>query len=102
MTKIPALALMFILGAGAAGLAKEKILSLPAETAALKETSDPGKDLTANNCMLCHSVDYISMQPRGKGKEFWAAEVTKMVTVYGATVPEADRPAIIGYLARNY
>ena len=94
-------AMMFALGAGAS-LAKQKIITLPPETAALKETSGPGKELTANNCMVCHSVDYISMQPRGKGKEFWAAEVTKMVTVYGATVEDTDRSAIIDYLARNY
>jgi mono/diheme cytochrome c family protein len=94
--------LMLTLGAGAASLAKQKSVSLPAETAALKEASQPGAELTANNCMSCHSVDYISMQPRGKGPEFWAAEVAKMVTVYGATVRETDRPTIIDYLARNY
>lgn len=95
-------ALMFTLGAGAAGLAKQEIITLPPETAALKQISGPGEELTANNCMVCHSVDYISMQPRGKGKEFWAAEVTKMIIVYGATVQDADRSAIIDYLARNY
>ena len=95
-------ALMFTLGAGATSLAKPKIISLPAETAMLKETSDPGYQLTANTCAACHSVDYIAMQPRGKGKEFWSGEVMKMVNVYGATVEEAARPAIVDYLARNY
>ena len=97
-----AAALIFTLGAVATGLAKPKVISLPAETAVLKETSDPGYRLAANACAACHSVDYIAMQPRGKGKEFWSAEVTKMVNVYGATVEEAARPAIVDYLARNY
>ncbi len=95
-------ALILTLGAGAASLAKPKIIALPPETAALKETPEPGYELATNSCMTCHSVDYIAMQPRAKGKEFWAAEVTKMVNVYGATVSDADRPAIIDYLAHNY
>jgi mono/diheme cytochrome c family protein len=102
---IPALAvtaLILMLGAGAASLAKPKIITLPPETTALKEASEPGFELTANNCAVCHSVDYIVTQPRGKGKEFWTGEVTKMVNVYGATIQDADRPAIIDYLAHNY
>ena len=102
MSTLAAAALIFTLGAGATSLAKPKVISLPAETAALKETAEPGYRLTANSCAACHSVDYIAMQPRGKGKEFWSAEVMKMVKVYGATVEEAARPAIIDYLARNY
>ena len=94
--------LMLALGAGATSLARPKIVSLPAETAALNQTSEPGYQLTANSCAVCHSVDYIAMQPRGKGKEFWSSEVMKMVNVYGATVEEGARPAIIDYLARNY
>ena len=95
-------ALMFMLGAGAASLAKPKVIILPPETAALKETSEPGYELTANTCTVCHSVDYIAIQPRGQGKDFWIGEVTKMVNVYGATVQDADRPAIVDYLIHNY
>jgi mono/diheme cytochrome c family protein len=95
-------ALVLTCAAGATSLARPKAISLPAETAALKETSEDGYQLTANICAACHSVDYIAMQPRGKGKDFWSAEVTKMVNVYGATVEESARPAIIEYLARNY
>ena len=63
---------------------------------------EPGYQLTASSCATCHSVDYIAMQPRGKGTEFWSAEVIKMVNVYGAAVEESARPAIVDYLARNY
>jgi sulfite dehydrogenase (cytochrome) subunit B len=102
MSNLALTALMLTLGAEPKSLATPKIISLPAETAALKETSEPGYQLTANACAACHSVDYIVIQPRGKGKEFWSGEVMKMVNVYGATVEESDRPAIIDYLARNY
>lgn len=100
--KLALTALILTLGVAAASLAKPKIITLPQETAALKETSEPGYELAANSCTVCHSVDYIATQPRAQGKAFWAAEVTKMVNVYGATVPDADRPAIIDYLAHNY
>ena len=102
MSNLAVTALMLMLGAGTISQARPKVISLPAETAALKETSEPGYQLAANACTACHSVDYIAMQPRGKGKEFWTSEVMKMVNVYGATVEESARPAIIDYLARNY
>ena len=38
----------------------------------------------------------------GKGKEFWTAEVNKMVTVYAAPIQEPDRAVIAEYLAANY
>ena len=99
---LAATALILTLGAGAASLAKPKTITLPPETAALKETSEPGFELTSNACTVCHSVDYIAMQPRGQGKDFWTGEVTKMVNVYGATVQDAERPAIVDYLTHNY
>lgn len=75
---------------------------LPDETAALK----PGANLEVvqNNCTACHSVDYIKTQPQGPKfkKDFWQAEVTKMIKVYGAPVEDADVGKIVDYLAQNY
>jgi sulfite dehydrogenase (cytochrome) subunit B len=76
--------------------------TLPDETAAFK----PGPNLEAaqNNCTGCHSADYIRTQPRGPKfkKDFWAAEVTKMIKLYGAPIDEADVPKIVEYLAATY
>ncbi len=76
--------------------------TLPEETAALK----PGPNLEAaqNNCTACHSADYIQTQPRGPKfkKDFWQAEVTKMIKVYGAPIADADVPKIVDYLAATY
>jgi sulfite dehydrogenase (cytochrome) subunit B len=96
------------LAAGIAGLdllpvgAKPMSYDLPEETAALK--SGPDVELVQGNCMGCHSVDYITTQPRGPrfGKEFWQAEVTKMIKVYGAPIDERDVGKIVDYLAATY
>ena len=58
--------------------------------------------MVQNNCTACHSADYISTQPRGLKKDFWQAEVTKMIKVYGAPVEDADVGKIVDYLAATY
>ena len=75
---------------------------LPNETATFK--SGPNLETVQNNCTACHSADYVQIQPRGpKFKEdFWRAEVTKMIKVYGAPIDEADVGKIVDYLAQTY
>ena len=82
--------------------AKPISYALPDETATFK----PGAnlDVVQNNCTGCHSADYIQTQPRGAKfkKEFWQAEVTKMIKTYGAPIEDADVPKIVDYLSANY
>ena len=75
---------------------------LPEETTAFKPGA--GLDVVQGNCTACHSADYIKTQPRGEKfkKDFWAAEVTKMIKVYGAPIDDADVDKIVEYLAQNY
>lgn len=75
---------------------------LPEETAAFKPGA--GLDVVQGNCTACHSADYIKTQPRGEKfkKDFWAAEVTKMIKVYGAPIADADVGKIVDYLTANY
>jgi mono/diheme cytochrome c family protein len=82
--------------------AKPVTYTLPAESSTLKKTPEPGYQRADLQCVTCHSRDYITTQPRGKGKEFWTAEITKMVNVYAAPIPEPDRAVIADYLAANY
>jgi cytochrome c5 len=89
-------------GLTTAALAKPVSFTLPPESSTLKNTGEPGFTRAEQVCVTCHSRDYITTQPRGKGKAFWAAEVSKMVTVYAAPVLEPDRAAIAEYLAANY
>ena len=94
--------LALAVGLTAATLAKPSTFTPPAETSTLQQTRDPGYLKTEALCVSCHSRDYISTQPPGKGKDFWAAEVTKMVAIYAAVIPEPDRPTIVEYLASTY
>jgi mono/diheme cytochrome c family protein len=74
----------------------------PEETAAFKP--GPNLEVVQNNCTACHSADYVNTQPRGPKfkKDFWQAEVTKMIKVYGAPIDDADVPKIVEYLAATY
>jgi sulfite dehydrogenase (cytochrome) subunit B len=92
-------AAVFALGAA---IAAPVTYTLPEETAAYKP--GPNLDVVKNNCTACHSADYVQTQPRGPKfkKDFWAAEVTKMIKVYGAPIDDADVPKIVEYLAATY
>ena len=74
---------------------------LPEETSVLKP--GPNLDVAQNNCTACHSSDYIKTQPTMKSKkDFWQAEVTKMIKVYGAPIDDADVPKLVEYLSTTY
>jgi mono/diheme cytochrome c family protein len=106
MTRGFSLALLLALAAaaslgGPAGAAPISY-TLPDETAAFMP--GPNLEVVQNNCTACHSADYISTQPRGPKfrKDFWQAEVTKMIKVYGAPIDDADVGKIVDYLAATY
>lgn len=82
------------------GFAKPVDYALPPDTAAFRP--GPGVEAAEANCVGCHSADYVTIQPPGKGRDFWAAEVAKMIKVYGAQIDEKDAAAIADYLARTY
>jgi sulfite dehydrogenase (cytochrome) subunit B len=88
--------LLLLAAAASSALAEPMVYQLPPETAELKP--GPGVE-TAIVCTACHSADYISTQPSGKGKAFWQAEVQKMVNAYKAPIGEDDAATIANYLA---
>jgi cytochrome c5 len=90
-------ALLNLSAVGAAPMAYQ----LPDETAVFKP--GPNLEVVQNNCTACHSADYVSTQPRmEKKRDFWQAEVTKMIKVYGAPIEDADIPKIVDYLVTTY
>jgi uncharacterized protein (DUF697 family) len=94
---------MAVLGAGLAAVSAKPIsYALPNETTKLKP--GPNVEAVQSNCTACHSIDYIQTQPRGPKfkKDFWQAEVTKMIKVYGAPIDDADAGKIVEYLAQTY
>ena len=72
---------------------------LPAETTALKP--GPGLEAVKANCLLCHSADYISTQPRLAAAQ-WRASVVKMQAKYGAPIATNKVDDLVDYLSRNY
>jgi hypothetical protein len=61
----------------------------------------PGLDKVTTLCNICHSVDYITMQPAFP-RATWTAEVNKMIKVMGAPINEEDAKTIINYLGTEY
>lgn len=94
-------AAMIMASAGWVG-AKPMSYKLPDEKAAFKP--GPNLEVVTNNCTACHSADYVQTQPKGPkfGKDFWQAEVNKMIKVYGAPIDDNDVPKIVEYLAQTY
>jgi len=63
----------------------------------------PGDGLTKVEafCNICHSLDYIIMQPKLTRLQ-WTATVTKMIKVFGAPINEEDSRIITDYLTVHY
>jgi sulfite dehydrogenase (cytochrome) subunit B len=81
------------LAAGTVGTVR---VELPAETAQFKP--GPGVDAARQYCVICHSADYVYMQPP-LSEEKWRAVVTKMQKVMGAPIPDSDIDVLAKYLA---
>lgn len=85
---------------GAVSLAARDLkIQLPLETAVFKTA--PGSEMANAQCLTCHSVEYIEMQPP-KPLDFWAAEVKKMREKYGAQFSKDYDQELADYLAKNY
>lgn len=74
--------------------------ALPEETATLRP--GPGQETALDNCVACHSVDYIDRQPPRMGRTFWEGVVRKMIKSYHAPISDEDAKAIVDYLAATY
>jgi cytochrome c len=74
-------------------------IQLPPETGAFKQ--DVGAEIANGQCLTCHSVEYVVIQPPMQ-RAFWKAEVQKMQQKYGAPIPEEQVEAVVDYLTKNY
>ncbi|WGJ15528.1 cytochrome c [Methylocapsa sp. D3K7] len=79
--------------------ARAATYTLPEETPTLRP--GPGVE-AAQNCLTCHSIDYVSTQPPNRTKAFWEAEVSKMIKAYHAPINDEDAKTIVNYLAKIY
>lgn len=94
--------LLLLLALPAIALAAPVSYHPPAETAML--APGPGRDMAQGICATCHSVNYITTQPRSSPdmRAFWTAEVTKMRGLYGAPIDDTQAAKIVDYLAATY
>jgi cytochrome c551/c552 len=77
-------------------------IRLPPETAALTVSPLAGYQIAAQKCGLCHSADYINLQPPQMSLAQWTAEVVKMQHAYGAPIKDAEIKLLGIYLASTY
>ncbi|WP_434631603.1 hypothetical protein [Chromobacterium sp. CV08] len=87
--------LLALLLAGPAGAAS---ISLPNETAMLPDSGHPGYLPALQRCLICHSADYIALQP-DFDEARWRAVVDKMRLAFKAPIPAEEAASIAAYLA---
>jgi len=93
MKRILALASVAMLAAATLAVAGEDKVKLK---------DGPGLDKVRNNCVACHSLDYIPLNSPFLDAKGWEATVTKMQKAYGAPIKPEDVAPIAQYLAANY
>jgi sulfite dehydrogenase (cytochrome) subunit B len=80
-------------------VAAEGDWKLPAERTEL--AAGVGRELVLGQCLLCHSTDYISTQPKLTRAQ-WQAAVEKMRVRYGAPLQTNSVPPLLDYLTAAY
>ncbi len=101
MKKIIILLILLAVAGFAYAGPKESVHSIVLPVVATELKAGEGKDNTERYCSICHSLDYITMQPKFTRAQ-WSAEVNKMIKVMGAPIPERDAKAIESYLTASY
>ena len=77
-------------------------ITLPPETASFKPSELPGYLLVQQDCLICHSAQYVQSQPPSMPRSYWEATVKKMKKPFGAPFADDDIPAIVDYLVKTY
>ena len=90
---IAAFAAAFYGAAACAAMAGEELVQLK---------KGAGLDKVETNCAICHTLDYIRMNSPFLNAAGWDAEVTKMISAFGAPISPDDAKIIGDYLKANY
>ena len=61
-----------------------------------------GYQIAQAKCGICHSADYVNLQPPGMTLAQWTTEMIKMQHAYGAPIDEAEIKLLAVYLASLY
>lgn len=60
-----------------------------------------GAQLANTHCLICHSADYVKIQPP-LARAAWKASVQKMQQKYGAAIPEDQIEPLAAYLTKTF
>jgi mono/diheme cytochrome c family protein len=74
-------------------------INVPPPTRQVTLPDGPGKDLVANNCVLCHGLDRVTAVSRPEAG--WKAVLARMKFL-GATVSGDDEKTILSYLDMKF
>lgn len=95
---LPIMVALALAGPHGAGLAQEsgtRSIALPADPVGFQP--GPGSQLVSALCLMCHSAEYVYMQPR-HSPEAWAAIVEKMRSAFGCPIEDAQIQPVVDYL----
>jgi len=95
-------ALLLIALPGAAAAVRALEIELPPETATYQASPLPGFQLVRQNCLVCHSAQYVQYQPPFSPRVYWEATVIKMKKIFGAPFADEDIPSMVDYLVKTY
>jgi cytochrome c551/c552 len=73
-----------------------------ADTSKLRPSSLPGYAVAQQKCGICHSADYIELQPPNMTTPQWTAEALKMQHTYGAPIDDREIALLGEYLGVTY
>ncbi|MFN3552000.1 MAG: cytochrome C [Novosphingobium meiothermophilum] len=93
--------LALLSAASAASGQKPFTIELPDEVVPAALADEEAEPVVAA-CSTCHSLDYITTQPRGKGAQFWRDTVAKMINVYQAPVEPDEAGKVAELLGRRF
>jgi hypothetical protein len=85
----------------ASGLAVAETISITLPQDKITLAPGPGADVAQTQCAFCHSLEYITMQPKGPVAQ-WQGVVTKMIKMFGAPISDANAKVITEYLSTRY
>lgn len=98
---IIAILMATFLSAGPAS-ASIKSIQLPPDNVQLKPSTLPGFAVAQNNCVACHSAEYMLYQPPTSARPYWDAMVKRMKLVFKARIEDTDMPVIVDYMVKTY
>lgn len=81
--------------AGAETMEQRATFELPPDPLSFQQ--GPGSHIASTYCLICHSAEYIYMQP-SPSRERWEAIVKKMKHAFGCAIPDEEIAPLVDYL----